>query len=170
MQYFIPILFILFNFLSHLNSRKGVFVGGGLDDNSEIYQKFIDLSTISSNLRLGIITGASSPEESESNGQFYMNIFKNFFNVSAVEWLPIDLNHPANAFNQTIVNTVANMTGIFFGGGDQARLIQFLLLNDTIPYSDTPVLTKIREKYEAGLLTIGAQLEPQSCKKPQWFL
>ena len=155
MQYFIPILFILFLFLSQLNSRKGVFVGGGLDDNSEIYQKFIDLSIISSNLRLGIITGASSPEDSELNGQFYVNIFKNFFNVSAVEWLPIDLNHPANSFNHTIVNTIANMTGIFFGGGDQARLIQLLLVNETLTNSDTPVLAKIREKYEAGQLTIG---------------
>ena len=76
MKFFILVLSFLFLFIAHVSSKKGVFAGGGLDDNSEIYQTFVDLSTLSSNIRLGIITGASSAEESEENGQFYINIFK----------------------------------------------------------------------------------------------
>ena len=107
-------------------SRKGVFIGGGLDDNNfEIYQSFIDYATFSSNLYLGIITGASSPDESEYNGRFYVNLFQQIYKITNVEWLPIDLNHPLNAYDPSTVEKVSKLTGIFFGGGDQARLIIF---------------------------------------------
>jgi cyanophycinase len=135
--------------------KKGVFVGGGLDDNNaEIYNAFIKLSSSSSNPHIGIITAASAADESESNGKIYVEVFQNTYNFHNVEWIPIDLNHPLNAYDPSVVEKLSTLTGVFFGGGDQDRLLQLFFNNKTTPWADTPALAKIRERYEAGVLAI----------------
>lgn len=150
------VLFVcLLSLIPSVFPKKGVFVGGGLDDNNaEIYNAFIKLSSSSSEPHIGIITAASAADESESNGKIYVQVFQNTYKFQNVEWIPIDLNHPLNAYDSSIVEKVASLTGVFFGGGDQDRLLQLFFNNKTTPWADTPVLAKIRERYEAGLLAV----------------
>lgn len=139
-------------------------VGGGLkDDNAAIYQRFIQLAGGSGQAKIGVITAASIPESqdpdagtadaanSKANGEYYANLLKTYGAVKA-EWIPIDLDNIANNSNPTVVNQINGMTGFFFGGGDQSRLVQTL---QTASRGDSPALAAIRSKYNAGAVLAG---------------
>ncbi|PYC28196.1 cyanophycinase [Aquipseudomonas alcaligenes] len=139
-------------------------VGGGLkDDNTALYQRFIQLAGGSGQAKIGVITAASIPESqdpdagtanaanSKANGLYYANLLKTYGAADA-QWIPIDLDNIANSSNPTVVNQINGMTGFFFGGGDQSRLVQTLL---TSSRADTPALAAIRAKYNAGAVLAG---------------
>ena len=139
-------------------------VGGGLkDDNTALYQRFIQLAGGSGQAKIGVITAASIPESqdpdagtanaanSKANGLYYANLLKTYGAADA-QWIPIDLDNIANSSNPTVVSQINGMTGFFFGGGDQSRLVQTLL---TSSRADTPALAAIRAKYNAGAVLAG---------------
>ena len=133
------------------HTRIAIFAGGGISDtNSEIYKTFIDLSAkVSTNPIILVCTGASSASDADANAEFYINIFTNTFGAKTVIRLPIDLNHPEGAYAQANIDLVSAAHGLYFGGGDQSRLFDLFLQNDTKSgVVDSPVLAKIRQMYE----------------------
>ncbi|MFC9336975.1 hypothetical protein ACFT0G_09955 [Streptomyces sp. NPDC057020] len=110
-----------------------VLVGGGLkDDNTQIYGEIIKRAG-GAKARIGVITAASVPESqdpdaadpdrcsnSACNGAYYAELFTRHGAADA-PWIPIDLDHIANADSDRVVAQVNEMTGFFFGGGDQYR-------------------------------------------------
>ena len=93
-------------------------VGGGLkDDNTALYQRFIQLAGGSGQARIGVITAASIPESqdpdagtanaanSRANGLYYAKLLKTDGAADA-QWIPIDLDNIANSSNPTVVNQI----------------------------------------------------------------
>ncbi|MDJ0589601.1 MAG: cyanophycinase [Pleurocapsa sp. MO_226.B13] len=115
--------------------------------------------------KIGVITAASSspydvpPDERDScsasnykaNGDYYVKAFKRF-GAAEAERIPIDKDHICNKNSSEVVKQVRSMTGFFFGGGDQSRLIKSFLQEDD---SDSPVLAAIRQNYEDGAAIFG---------------
>jgi cyanophycinase len=130
------------------SSKKMVLVGGGLkDDNAAIYNKIIELAGGRGVAKIGVITAASLPESQDpdrgtaqasnarANGQFYANLLKNTYGALDAQWIPIDLDTISNNSSQTVVNQINGMTGFFFGGGDQSRLITCFFLANRVQSS-----------------------------------
>lgn len=141
-----------------------VLVGGGLkDDNSAIYQRFIQLAGGSGQARIGVITAASVPESQDpnagtatasnarANGEYYANLLRSFGAVDA-QWIAIDLDKISNNSNPQVIAQINSMSGFFFGGGDQSRLTQTL---QTANRSDSPALAAIRARSNAGAVLLG---------------
>ncbi len=129
-----------------------------------IYQKMIELAGGSSEAKIGVITAASgSFREDENagdpckgsnykdNGEYYVKAFKKF-GVADATRIPIDLDHICDKNNPEVVQQVKSMTGYFFGGGDQSRLINTFLNEDN---TDSLVLAAMRENYNSGAAIFG---------------
>ncbi len=143
-----------------------VMVGGALKDTNEsVYNKIISLAGGKGVARIGVITAASIPESldpdagtskasnSVANGTYYADLFRKTYGAADAQWIPIDLDHISNASSQSVVSQVNGLSGFFFGGGDQSRLITCLEKSDR---SDTPVLAAIRAKYANGAVISGS--------------
>ncbi|KOG10729.1 MULTISPECIES: cyanophycinase [Streptomyces] len=153
-----------------------VLVGGGLrDDNSQVYGEIIKRAG-GPKARIGVITAASVPESqdpdaadpdrcsnSACNGGYYANLFKKHGAADA-QWVPIDLDHLANADSDTVVAQVNAMTGFFFGGGDQYRYVTTLLNGDR--HTDSKVLAAIRAKLAGGAVVAGSSAGAQIASGP----
>ncbi len=148
------------------SDKKLVLVGGGLkDDNAAIYNKIIELAGGRGVAKIGVITAASLPESqdpdrgtaqasnSRANGQFYANLLKSTYGALDAQWIAIDLDSISNNNSAAVVNQINGMTGFFFGGGDQSRLITCFFLTNRAPSS---ALTAILNKYAAGALVAGS--------------
>jgi cyanophycinase len=148
------------------SSKKMVLVGGGLkDDNAAIYNKIIELAGGRGVAKIGVITAASLPESqdpdrgtatasnSRANGQYYANLLKNTYGALDAQWIPIDLDNISNNASAAVVNQINGMTGFFFGGGDQSRLITCFYLANRAKSS---ALDAILNKYAAGALVAGS--------------
>ncbi|GCE14826.1 cyanophycinase [Tengunoibacter tsumagoiensis] len=147
-------------------SRSLVLVGGNLQDNdAAVYNKIISLAGGTSSARIGIITAASIPRSQDpnagtssasnsyDNAQYYINLFKNTYHAYDAQWIPIDLDSISNNSSQTVVNQINSMTGFFFGGGDQSRLITCFYSSGR---TDSPALAAIRAKYNNGAVISGS--------------
>ncbi|MFC8231085.1 cyanophycinase [Streptomyces sp. NPDC057287] len=148
-----------------------VLVGGGLkDDNKQVYGEIINRAG-GATARIGVITAASVPESqdpdaadselcsnSKCNGAYYAGLFKSHGAADA-QWIPIDLDHVANADDATVVRQVNSMSGFFFGGGDQSRYLTTLLNGPA--HKDTKVLAAIRAKLRAGAVVSGSSAGAQ---------
>ncbi|KUN25169.1 hypothetical protein AQJ23_17560 [Streptomyces antibioticus] len=153
-----------------------VLVGGALKDtNTEIYGEIIDRAG-GSGARIGVITAASVPESqdpdaadpdrcsnSACNGAYYAALFKKHGAADA-QWIPIDLDHIANADSDAVVAQVDSMTGFFFGGGDQYRYVQTLLRGPR--QRDSKVLAAIRAKLSHGAVIAGSSAGAQIASGP----
>lgn len=142
-------------------------VGGGLKDaNAEIYKEIINKAGGAGHARIGVLTGASVPasqdpdagdpatcSNSECNGAYYADLFKSYGAADA-QWVPIDLDHIANAESDAVVAQVNSMTGFFFGGGDQYRYVTTMLHGAA--HTDSKVLAAIRAKLAAGAVVSGS--------------
>lgn len=147
------------------SGKNLVLVGGGLQDaNAAIYDRIVALAGGRGIARIGVITAASIPESqdpnagtssasnSKANGAYYANLFKTTYGAADAQWIPIDLDRIGNNSSQTVVSQINSMTGFFFGGGDQSRLITcFFLSNRT----DSPALAAIRSKFASGAVVAG---------------
>jgi len=156
MQKTLILSFCLALFLQGSFAYRAVLAGGGLsDDNADVYQAFIDLATPAGKQPyIGIITAASST--AQDNGAFYVNLFQKTYGVQNVEWLPIDINNVQNAQSPVLAAKLANMTGVWFGGGDQENLMTCFYRNGTNgQLIDTLTLSVIRARFNANLLAIG---------------
>ncbi|MGK7941940.1 MAG: cyanophycinase [Crocosphaera sp.] len=129
-----------------------------------IYQKMIELAGGLSKAKIGVITAASASFKDDENagdpckgsnykdnGEYYVNAFKKFGAADAVR-IPIDLDHISNKNNPEVVKQVKGLTGYFFGGGDQSRLINTFLNEDN---TDSLVLAAMRENYDSGAAIFG---------------
>ncbi|MBG1270820.1 cyanophycinase [Nostoc sp. WHI] len=129
-----------------------------------IYQKMIELAGGSSKAKIGVITAASDSPSNDKyandpckasnykdNGIYYVKAFKKLGAADA-QVIPIDLDHISNKNSPEVVKQVNSMTGFFFGGGDQSRLIESFLNKDN---TDSTVLTAIRRNYDSGAAIFG---------------
>jgi cyanophycinase len=153
-----------------------VLVGGGLkEDNAEVYGEIIDRAG-GAGARIGVITAASVPESqdpdaadpercsnSACNGAYYADLFEKH-GAAEAQWIPIDLDHVANADSDSVVAQVDSMTGFFFGGGDQYRYIQTLLRGRG--QKDSKVLAAIRAKLAHGAVVAGSSAGAQIATGP----
>ncbi|MFJ9718502.1 cyanophycinase [Streptomyces sp. NPDC101213] len=158
--------------------REGslVLVGGGLkDDNSQVYGEIIDRAG-GSGARIGVITAASVPagqdpdaadpdrcSNSACNGAYYAALFEKHGAADA-QWIPIDLDHVANADSDAVVAQVNSMTGFFFGGGDQYRYVRTLLRGPR--QKDSKVLAAVRAKLAHGAVVAGSSAGAQIASGP----
>jgi len=124
--------------------QKIVLIGGNLKYN-EIYNTFVRLSYSNvarngTHLRIGIITAAS--DTPEDGAVFYTDQFKSL-GVKNVEWVPIDKRHIGNNSNPMVLERISQMTGIFFGGGDQSVLVDCFYNTTTAAASSSTSARKI---------------------------
>ncbi|MFB7864806.1 cyanophycinase [Streptomyces sp. NPDC056069] len=148
-----------------------VLVGGGLkDDNRQVYGEIIKRAGGPS-ARIGVITAASVPESqdphaddpdlcsnSACNGAYYATLFKRHGAADA-QWIPLDVDHVANADSDAVVAQINSMSGFFFGGGDQYRYLTTLLHGDR--HTDSKVLAAIRAKLAHGAVVAGSSAGAQ---------
>uniref|UniRef100_UPI000A3CC5C6 cyanophycinase n=1 Tax=Streptomyces sp. NRRL B-24572 TaxID=1962156 RepID=UPI000A3CC5C6 len=126
--------------------------------------------------RIGVITAASVPESqdphagdparcsnSACNGAYYAGLFKRHGAADA-QWIPLDIDHVANADSDAVVAQVESMTGFFFGGGDQYRYLTTLLRGDE--HEDSKVLAAIRAKLAHGAVVSGSSAGAQIASGP----
>ncbi|WP_435191137.1 cyanophycinase [Streptomyces sp. bgisy126] len=153
-----------------------VLVGGALkDDNTAVYGEIVKRAG-GPGARIGVITAASVPESqdpdaddpdlcsnSACNGAYYAGLFEKHGAADA-QWIPIDLDHIANADSDAVVAQVNSMTGFFFGGGDQYRYLTTLLHGDE--HTDSKVLAAIRAKLARGAVVSGSSAGAQIASGP----
>ncbi|MEU3727744.1 cyanophycinase, partial [Streptomyces sp. NPDC031705] len=148
-----------------------VLVGGALKaDNTQVYGEIIKRAGGAS-ARIGVITASSVPasqdpyasdpdkcSNSECNGAYYAALFERH-GAAGAEWIPVDLDHIANADSDEVVRQVNSMTGFFFGGGDQYRYVTTLLHGSA--HTDSKVLAAIRAKLATGAVVSGSSAGAQ---------
>ncbi|MGW3398754.1 cyanophycinase [Streptomyces hydrogenans] len=153
-----------------------VLIGGGLkESNTQVYGEIIKRAG-GPGARIGIITAASVPESqdpyagdpercsnSACNGTYYADLFKRHGAADA-QWIPLDLDHVANAESDAVVAQVESMTGFFFGGGDQYRYVTTLLRGEE--HRDSKVLAAIRAKLAHGAVVAGSSAGAQIASGP----
>jgi cyanophycinase len=140
-------------------------VGGALDDNNkEVYEKFISLSTPTNGKPLiGVISAAS--ETPEDSGSYYVNLLKTTYKVANVEFIPLDVSHKADADSDVLAEKVKKYTGLLFTGGDQTRVVETFMRDERDTRRDTKVLTAIKERFNAGLVAISGTSAGTDCQQ-----
>lgn len=153
-----------------------VLIGGALkENNTQVYGEIIKRAG-GPHARIGIITAASVPESQDPhaddpdlcsnsvcNGTYYADLFKRHGAADA-QWIPLDIDHVADADSDAVVAQVESMTGFFFGGGDQYRYITTLLRGNG--HKDSKVLAAIRAKLAHGAVVSGSSAGAQIASGP----
>ncbi|MEU7008804.1 cyanophycinase [Streptomyces sp. NPDC046332] len=153
-----------------------VLIGGALkESNTQVYGEIIKRAG-GPDARIGIITAASVPESqdphagdpercsnSACNGAYYAEVFKRHGAADA-QWIPLDVDHVADADSDAVVAQVDSMTGFFFGGGDQYRYVTTLLRGER--HEDSKVLAAIRAKLSQGAVVAGSSAGAQIASGP----
>ena len=148
-----------------------VLVGGALAaDNDQVYDEIIGRAG-GPRARIGVITAASIPASQdpdaadpekcsnpECHGAYYSGLLERHGAADA-QWIPVDLDHIADADSDAVVAQVESMTGFFFGGGDQFRYVTTLLHGEQ--HTDSKVLAAIRAKLAAGAVVSGTSAGAQ---------
>ena len=70
--------------------------------------------------RMGIVTAASA--DPEDSAIFYDEIFRSY-GAADVYWIPVHEGNTDANMDPDVVANIQTMTGFFFGGGDQRRVI-----------------------------------------------
>ncbi len=142
-----------------------VIVGGALEQsNGPVYERFVELAKRKGPMKIGIIPAASTKPSK------YGNLFKKdlveVYGVpeSAVVVLPIALRDDSttddideslwkeNGSHPDVVASLADLTGIWFVGGDQTRITEVLF---TESGQATPALEAITALYRQGAVLGG---------------
>ncbi|MFI8370697.1 cyanophycinase [Streptomyces sp. NPDC085466] len=153
-----------------------VLIGGALkENNTQVYGEIIKRAG-GPTARIGVITAASVPESqdpnaddpdlcsnSACNGAYYAGLFERHGAADA-QWIPVDIDHVAEADSDAVVAQVESMTGFFFGGGDQYRYVTTLLRGDR--HKDSKVLAAIRAKLARGAVVAGSSAGAQIASGP----
>jgi cyanophycinase len=157
-------------------AKSLILIGGGLkevtgnspnSDSLAIYKTIIELAGGPKVAKIGVISAASVPPSQDSNagtrdasnsrvnGDAYAQEFK-ALGAADAQWIPIDLDNINNNSSEAVVKQVNQMTGFFFGGGDQSRLIECFFQNKGQgKRTDSPVLAAIRKRYAEGAVIAG---------------
>ncbi len=122
------------------NTKGHLFIIGGGNRSDKLVQRYIDLAG-GKDARIFIIPNASSVPETAAIEQ--ADEFKSF-GVKSVDWKFWTREQAMDEQNAAQLDAA---TGIFFTGGDQARL--------TAMIAGTPVLRKIKELYARGAVIGG---------------
>ncbi|MGW4523371.1 cyanophycinase [Amycolatopsis sp. NPDC004378] len=151
-------------------------VGGALAENNDAVYREILTRAGGPRARIGVITAASIPASqdpdaadpercanSECNGAYYAKLFQQHGAASA-EWIPIDLDHLGNAESDAVTAQVEQMTGFFFGGGDQYRYVTTLLRGTS--HTDSKVMAAIRARFTDGAVVAGSSAGAQIAAGP----
>lgn len=172
--YFLSILVLLLaftcensiSFANQENNKEGslVIIGGALSpDNSEIYNKFIELGGGKDNIKIAIIPVASATPISSSNS--YKDDFIRYGvpedNILIFPLAMVDDEDTEdfdeslwkdNGFNKDIAKKIKGYNAIFFVGGDQLRIVNSLIDSEG---KDGALLKEIRKIYENGGVIAG---------------
>jgi cyanophycinase len=122
-----------------------VLVGGGLEDDNEIiWNKIIELGGGKQKARFGVISAASeNPCCDEDSSWVYYRDMLTQYGAAEVYYIPITIDTRGNNSNPKVIEQIKTLTGFFFGGGDQTRIIASFYNNEErIP---SPALLAIRE-------------------------
>jgi len=130
---------------AHAEGGPLVLVGGSLDS-PRILDEIVRLSGGAGRARIGVITAASS--RAAENGAYYQDVFRRH-GAADVQWIPIGQPGQDSA---ALLRQIRGMTGFFFGGGDQSRLLQTLVRGNG---QETPAMREIRRAMERGALVGG---------------
>ncbi|KAL3863804.1 hypothetical protein ACJMK2_005536 [Sinanodonta woodiana] len=129
-----------------------VLVGGNLaDNNSEIYDTIVRMAGGRGAAKIGLIHASSADPQDSAN--FYRDIFVNKYGAAEANFIPIDLNHTSANSDPNVIQLIKRQTGFFFGGGDQYRVTQSLLLANG---SASPALLAIMEMKKKGAVISGS--------------
>jgi cyanophycinase len=122
---------------------KLVIIGGAEDreDDRQILREFVRLAG-GRNAVISVLTAATN--EPEAAGQTYCDVF---YDLGAKDVYVADTRQPEDANRPEIVRAIANSTGIFFTGGDQARITACLI--------NTILEDAIRKRFEDGAAIAG---------------
>lgn len=134
------------------NSQGPLVIIGGAEDKEGdclVLREFVRRAGgIKANI--AVLTAATTaPREV---GDTYIRVFRE---IGAEEVQVIDTEHPEDGDRQEAVDKMQQATGIFFTGGDQARIIELV--------KGTRVDQVMRQRHAAGVVIGGTALERQSC-------
>lgn len=131
-----------------------VIIGGGLRaDNAEVWQRIVQLSG-GKGARIAVFGAASiNPEKSANSTIAKLNQYgaDAFFVPIGVMYSGSDYRKAAE--DPVLVEMIRNSAGIYFAGGDQARITQALVRADG---SHTAVLDAVWEVYRRGGVLAGS--------------
>jgi cyanophycinase len=131
-----------------------VIIGGSLRyDNAEVFNKMIDLAGGSGAKVCVFPTASSKPQK---YGQQAVDAFKKYganavFIPVAVKNLDVDYKVAVN--DSALIQQVRDCTGVYFIGGDQARITQALY---TEAGDRTPILNAVWEVFDRGGMISGS--------------
>ena len=145
-------------------------VGGNLDDNNvEIYKKIVNLARRENCSKIGVISAAN--KKPDYWGTYYVNllkrslhklefhdkdyILKRRYGATHSLWIPVTEDDAYSPYNSTIIKSILNVTGIFFGGGEPGRLMKSLYRFDFGMKIATPAMNAIKTVWKRGALISG---------------
>lgn len=133
------------NALSVGKNFSMVLVGGGLeDDNVAVWSTIISLAGGKGVAKIGVISAASENPccDEESSWYYYSQQFL-LYGAYEVYYIPVTVDTTENNTNPEVIANIRRMSGFFFGGGDQLRIVEsFYNGADNIA---SPALLAIRE-------------------------
>lgn len=122
-----------------------VLVGGGLeDDNFDVWNTIIELGGGKNIAKFGVISAASENPccDEDSSWIYYEHILLSY-GAAEVYYIPVTTETSGNNTDPEVVATIKKMTGFFFGGGDQTRIVRSFYNGDDKVVS--PALIAIKE-------------------------
>lgn len=125
-----------------------VLIGGG-EKPPEVMRKFVELAGGPAAPIVVIPTASSEP----GTGAYYVKLFEDEYGCTGV--VSLGIRSPADARRPDLVALAARAGGIFFGGGDQVRILSAL--------AGSPVLAAIRKAFERGAV-IGGTSAGTACQ------
>jgi cyanophycinase len=117
-----------------------VLIGGG-EKPPEVMRKFVELAGGPAASIVAIPTASSEPD----TGAYYVKLFKEEYGCTNV--VSLDIRSKADAMRPDYAELAEGAGGIFFGGGDQVRILT--------AFPGTPVLAAITSAFERGAVVGG---------------
>jgi cyanophycinase len=135
-------------FAAHAPRGHLVLVGGG-EKPAEAMRKFVELAGGPHVLIVAIPTASSEADA----GSYYVKLFKEEYGCTNV--VALEIKSKADAMRPDYVELAGRAGGIFFGGGDQARILTAL--------AGSPVLVAMTEAHRRGAV-IGGTSAGTACQ------
>lgn len=155
----ILILCSLLNILlaNKIQNYSMVLIGGGLNENNtEIWDTIITLAGGKNKAKFGVIAAAGEDPccDVQSSYVYYEALLKKY-GASEVYYIPVTEDTPEYNTDPKVIKLITNLTGFFFGGGDQLRVIRAFYNGDAFE-ENSPVLNAIKESaYNNNAVIVG---------------
>ncbi len=127
-----------------------VLIGGG-EKPPEAMRKFAELAGCPEEPIAVVPTASSEPD----TGDYYRALFRE---LGCRQVTVLEVRSPDDARRPELVATAARARGIFFSGGDQARI--------TAAFAGSPLLAAIRQAHEGGAV-VGGTSAGTACQSPR---